>query len=447
MPAITTCFPFLKRISFRLFLIAILFAAPAVIFGARPVLAASNEMHRLYNPNSGEHFYTASEAERDMLTGVGWLYEGVGWYAPTVSKTPVYRLYNPNAGDHHYTMSRGERNMLLSVGWRDEGIGWYSDDLMRQPLYRQYNPNAKAGAHNYTTSKAENDMLVSVGWRGEGIAWYGRGTAGYDYEVGVLNTHTVYDGGTLFLYVRTDNPFDYETDYFEIKSECIESTLSLHYGDLGDVPFTDDPMPDGAYYAELARVKDGVVLGFHLKRGLSGTQTFSIFEAQDYGRYGLPDTPAKTFTLEIADEETAEKEWVESLLAKYTEPSMTAWDKLSQIAWGLLGEFQYPDYMIDENGEFARYVFFVSSYGMPWDVKKWDSLESPSWLIYIAEKYLDLKVLSYADAGQPYGMHAYVFSEDGEHFCSACPFEPDHEWKKEEFDSCQKIDLDTISLF
>ena len=131
------------------------------------------EMYRLYNPNSGEHFYTANAAEKNYLASIGWNYEGIGWMAPASSKTPVYRLYNANAGDHHYTMSAGERDMLVSVGWSYEGIGWYSDDAKGVPLYRQYNPNAKAGSHNYTTSKAENDWLVSIGWNGEGIGWYG----------------------------------------------------------------------------------------------------------------------------------------------------------------------------------------------------------------------------------------------------------------------------------
>ena len=130
-------------------------------------------MYRLYNPNSGEHFYTASAGERDHLVKVGWRYEGIGWYAPEWSHNPVYRLYNANAGDHHYTMSAAERDMLIKVGWRYEGIGWYSDDAKGVALYRQYNPNARAGSHNYTTNKAENDMLVRVGWKAEGIGWYG----------------------------------------------------------------------------------------------------------------------------------------------------------------------------------------------------------------------------------------------------------------------------------
>jgi surface antigen len=130
-------------------------------------------MYRLYNPNSGEHFYTGNASEMQMLSSIGWNYEGVAWTAPACSGTPVYRLYNPNAGDHHYTTDVSERDHLVSVGWRYEGIGWYSAPNTGVPLYRQYNPNAVAGTHNYTVDKSENDHLASVGWREEGISWYG----------------------------------------------------------------------------------------------------------------------------------------------------------------------------------------------------------------------------------------------------------------------------------
>ena len=132
-------------------------------------------MYRLYNTNSGEHFYTASAGERDVLINAGWNYENIGWIAPAHSNTPVYRLYNENGGEHHYTTSVAERDLLISLGWNDEGIGWYSDDNHTVPLYRQYNPNAFANNHNYTTSLGENDWLVSIGWRPEGIGWYGIG--------------------------------------------------------------------------------------------------------------------------------------------------------------------------------------------------------------------------------------------------------------------------------
>lgn len=145
---------------------------------ARVSSVNTQTMYRMYNPNSGEHFYTKNVNERDMLTGEGWKYEGIAWTAPATSKTPVYRLYSGT--DHHYTTSAGERDALIKAGWKDEGIGWYSDDLKAVPLYRQFNPNVQpwapinnSGSHNYTTSKAENDQLVSVGWKAEGTGWYG----------------------------------------------------------------------------------------------------------------------------------------------------------------------------------------------------------------------------------------------------------------------------------
>ena len=35
------------------------------------------QMYRMYNPNSGEHFYTGNAQEREILVNTGWDYEGV----------------------------------------------------------------------------------------------------------------------------------------------------------------------------------------------------------------------------------------------------------------------------------------------------------------------------------------------------------------------------------
>ena len=139
----------------------------------KPAVVSGVTMWRLYNPNSGEHFYTGNTAERDHLVHVGWKYEGVGWVAPAKSSTPVYRMYNPNAGDHHYTMNPAERDMLVRAGWKYEGVGWYSaTNAGRAPVYREYNPNAKSGSHNYTLNWAEHKHLGAIGWSLEGVAWY-----------------------------------------------------------------------------------------------------------------------------------------------------------------------------------------------------------------------------------------------------------------------------------
>ena len=135
-------------------------------------------MLRLYNPNNGEHFYTASTHEKNKLVRIGWQFEGSGWVGPVEDGNPVYRLYSQSYGDHHYTTDASERDWLTTVGWTYEGIAWYSaDPSIGKPLYRLYNPNAytlgQSGAHHYTTSATERDLLVSIGWIDEGIGWYG----------------------------------------------------------------------------------------------------------------------------------------------------------------------------------------------------------------------------------------------------------------------------------
>lgn len=133
--------------------------------------ANSIQMYRVYNPNSGEHFYTQNVAEKNNLVSKGWRYEGIGWNGPT-SGNPVYRLYNPNAGDHHYTLHAYEKDNLIKKGWRYEGISWYSGGP--NSLHRLYNPNAKAGSHHYTLNTNEKNNLVKHGWRYEGLAWYAK---------------------------------------------------------------------------------------------------------------------------------------------------------------------------------------------------------------------------------------------------------------------------------
>lgn len=143
---------------------------------------AGEHIYRLYNPNTGEHFYTASDVECGTLIGVGWDYEGVGWVAPTEGEQ-VYRLYNRYVlgGDHHYTTNESERDALIEAGWtyEEDAATWLSGGDV--PLYRQYNPYAKTGTHNYTTSKDENDTLVRLGWHSEDIAWYGVAEGDPDY--------------------------------------------------------------------------------------------------------------------------------------------------------------------------------------------------------------------------------------------------------------------------
>ena len=150
-----------------------------------------DNMYRLYNRYSGEHFYTKSLDEIHALSEAGWNLEGVGWVAPAMSAQPVYRVYNGYTSDHHYTTSLQERDALVALGWTNEGIGWYSDtSASSTALLRQFNPYETIGTHNYTLSPEERDNLVSLGWIDEGTAWNAANQApvsipGFWYETSV----------------------------------------------------------------------------------------------------------------------------------------------------------------------------------------------------------------------------------------------------------------------
>ena len=131
------------------------------------------QLYRAYNPNSGEHLYTADKAEYDKLVGLGWHGEGNAWKAASKG-APVYRLYNPNSGEHFYTVSESEYNDVAKAGWKKEGIAFYSDAKRGVEVYRLFNPNAKgAGSHHYTTLASERDTLIKAGWKYENVAFYG----------------------------------------------------------------------------------------------------------------------------------------------------------------------------------------------------------------------------------------------------------------------------------
>lgn len=251
--------------------------------GVSTVQSGSVDMLRLYNPYTGEHFYTAVPSERDHLVAVGWRFEGTGWIAPTSSSTPVFRLYNPYAGDHHYTMSAAERDGLVQAGWRSEGTGWYSADAggVRIALYRQYNPYAKVGTHNFTTSADEHCMLVNVGWRPEGAAWYGLASAsGYTGWMQVNGAWRYYQGGAMakgWLVVTT--PPAIATVGGGAQRYWLDSTGTLATSRLIDPSSARDA---GAGYLAYATG------GGYVVRGKYDTGTGRVYVADNDGR--LPTT-------------------------------------------------------------------------------------------------------------------------------------------------------------
>ena len=129
-------------------------------------------MFRMYNPNTGEHFYTGSTEERDNLIAAGWQYEGVGFTFPANTGDPVHRLFHEPTGEHLYTMNAAEKDALIAAGWNYEGIAFNSAYDTEAVQYRLHNPNATCGAYHFTFSQEERQNLLNAGWEDQGIGWY-----------------------------------------------------------------------------------------------------------------------------------------------------------------------------------------------------------------------------------------------------------------------------------
>lgn len=132
-----------------------------------PITPEGRAVYRLYNKNSGEHFFTISAEEGNNLLSLGWNYEGIAWKVPEGAAAPVFRLYNPYIGEHIYTTNDMERAILAVNGWKDEGIAFLSGGSTE--VFRLYDGEAR---HMFTASGAEREKLEKAGWRYEGTGWY-----------------------------------------------------------------------------------------------------------------------------------------------------------------------------------------------------------------------------------------------------------------------------------
>ncbi len=85
---------------------------------------SGDAIYRVCSP-VGTHLYTSSLDEVNGLTAIGWSADFNG--APIFfsgGDVPVTRMYNPQDGNHHWTTSQHEVDVLAARGWTNEGIAF-----------------------------------------------------------------------------------------------------------------------------------------------------------------------------------------------------------------------------------------------------------------------------------------------------------------------------------
>jgi len=94
-------------------------------------------VYRFWSQSASAHFYTISEAEKDGLIRDFphvWAFEGTAFYAypegaQPAGTSPVYRFWSDASSSHFYTISEAERDILVRDFphvWTLEGIAWYA---------------------------------------------------------------------------------------------------------------------------------------------------------------------------------------------------------------------------------------------------------------------------------------------------------------------------------
>lgn len=162
---------------------------------------------RAYNPTADYHFFTSSFAEFGNAIDHGYRDEtsnttGFLIYAtdPHKDTEPLYRLYNLQTGRHYYTRNVNERDALVAInpppasgpddrttGWRDEGISGYisaAPQVGMVEVFRLYNNNT--GTHLFTEDPEEKDGILTA-YPG---VWVEQSSLGFVYpdSAGAKNT-------------------------------------------------------------------------------------------------------------------------------------------------------------------------------------------------------------------------------------------------------------------
>jgi hypothetical protein len=141
-------------------------------------------IYRFLNNDTGTHFYTASESEKDNIIEnlSNYTFEGASYLgADPLSGAPksesVYRFLNKDTGTHLYTISEEEKTFvqdnLTNYSFEGEAFSAYSSEQEGTiTIYRFL--NIETGTHFYTPSVAERDNVENnlPNYESEGIAYY-----------------------------------------------------------------------------------------------------------------------------------------------------------------------------------------------------------------------------------------------------------------------------------
>lgn len=156
-----------------------------------------NRMYRSYNATFDDHFYTPSEGEfLNARNKFGYVDQASGRAgfgvanSQVTGSSPLYRLYNGNTGIHYYTLNQGERDALVAAKtFTNEGIVGYMYQASASAVgatvtqvFHLYNKTS--GGHLYT----ENIGTVNAILAAFPGVWEQHAALGFGFALGTQYT-------------------------------------------------------------------------------------------------------------------------------------------------------------------------------------------------------------------------------------------------------------------
>lgn len=236
--------------------------------------------------------------------------------------------------------------------------------------------------------------------------------AKYSYELKIMNSKdkNLYNNSKVVIYVKTNNP-----DPYSFKADCGTSRLVKKEDENGVFYTTEDEFheiiapkeyADVHYTNDYNAVNGGYI--FIYEWDTPGTKNFTIQE-----KVGEKWVTAAKMDIELKDNEKAEQEWVQAVLAEVTDDTMTKDEKLEKVRRYVLDNFKY-----DRNNENGS-IYLLADVGVYWERKYIDCWDATDIMCLFA-KELGLEG-RWTYAG--YKLHYYAtITIDGEDYdYDACP--------------------------
>lgn len=236
--------------------------------------------------------------------------------------------------------------------------------------------------------------------------------AKYSYELKIMNSKdkNLYNNSKVVIYVKTNNP-----DPYSFKADCGTSRLVKKEDENGVFYTTEDEFheiiapkeyADVHYTNDYNAVNGGYI--FIYEWDTPGTKNFTIQE-----KVGEKWVTAAKMDIELKDNEKAEQEWVQAVLAEVTDDTMTKDEKLEKVRRYVLDNFKYD--RTNEKGS----IYLLADVGVYWERKYIDCWDATDIMCRFA-KELGLEG-RWTYAG--YKLHYYAtITIDGEDYdYDACP--------------------------